>query len=144
MLDVDGKMTFMGVGLAASVATFAVFAIRQNDGVPKIQGQEHLALFARPTTSRDERAAAISAGQRAVNPSASVDYSPTATIVGNPAPQAFVNRIDGDRVIVEGPSGLVELRQGEVAPGLGQLRDVRLVNGRFVAYFVPVANQSSR
>lgn len=153
MAEVEQVMTLAGVGLATSVAAFAFVAVARNDGVPRIAGQEHLALFAQPSNSGRQRAAdsrfapapdrlvVASPGQPAM-----IDYDPTATITPASTFQTKVLRRIGGRVIVAGLDGPLSLGLGDVAPGMGRLADIRLIEGRWVAIFEtkPAQAQSSR
>lgn len=152
MPDVEQVMTVAGVGLAASVATFAYVAVSMNDGIPRIEGQEHLALFARPSHALDLRIGASTPEsaplRRDVAKSMAgpaVDYSPTASIRRNPEMQARVLQWTGQRVTVLGPEGPLDIGRGEIARDMGRLVDVRLVEGRWIAVFERQAgSQSSR
>ena len=146
MLNADQGMTLAGVGLAASVGVFAYVAVESNDGVPRIRGAEHLALFGRPSLARDERLASFGNARpfEIGEQSEPIDYAPVATIVGGGAPQVRVERVLKDRVILAGAAGQKEVRPGEVAQGFGRLQEIRIVRGRFVAVFAPDAGQISR
>jgi len=136
-------MTLAGIGLAALATGFAYLAIERNDGVPKIGGAEHLAIFARPANLRGEQpeSGAILVSEAQTLPEshspAPIDYLPTATIRGDATGRLEVQKVLKDRVLVRGPSGRAELRPGDVAKGLGRLQEIRLVRGRWTAVIVP-------
>lgn len=140
---VEQGMTLVGIALAAVTAVFAYLAIERNDGVPRIGGAEHLAIFAMPTNAQDERlptgAVVVSeaAPQSQIELSMPIDYLPTATIRGKTVGEFQVRKVLGDRVVVQGPSGATELRPGDFAKGVGRLREIRLVRGRWTAVIVP-------
>ena len=150
--NVERGMTVAGVALAGCVATFAIVAVRNSDGVPLVHGVEHLALFARPTRALDERNAssATRAGRDAKparddNAPATVDYAPTATIKSGERRPRVIDTFE-DHVLVEGDMGLIMLRPGASLRGIGRLEEIRLMRGRWVAIFGPEqgAVQSSR
>ena len=144
-MTVDQAMTVVGAGLAISVATFSVFAVKQNDGVPWVNGQEHLALFSKPSRSQDDRVVASGNGGSGANGHetslARIDYAPTASIKARSTTQGRVTRVTRDRVFIDGSNGQVELRLGDTAPGFGRLEDIRIVDGRWTAIFGGTAKQ---
>lgn len=145
-------MTVAGIALAVLATGFAYHAIERNDGVPKIGGADHLAIFAMPSKSRDKQLASgaivLSEAPMStqVDPTAPIDYVPTATIRNNPAERFQVQGVFRDRVVIQGPLGTVELRPGDIAKGLGRLQEIRLAQGRWTAVFVPESpiNHNSR
>lgn len=145
-MTADQAMTVVGAGLAMSVATFAVVAVRQNDGVPWVNGQEHLALFSKPSRSQDDRVVASGNGGSGANGHetslARIDYAPTASIKARPATPGRVTRVTRDRVLIDGSNGQLELRLGDAAPGLGRLENIRLIDGRWTAIFGGTVNRS--
>lgn len=151
-LSVEQGMTLAGVGLAALATGFAYLAIVGNDGVPKIGGAEHLAIFAMPSNMQEARLSSgvvVAPGASAISRDQSlapIDYLPTATIRANPGARPQLLKILKDRVVVQGPSGPVELRPGDFAEGFGRLREIRMMRGRWVAVIVPegVVDHSSR
>lgn len=143
VLSVERGMTFAGVGLAAVATGFAYLAIVGNDGVPKIGGAEHLAIFAMPSYTQQARLSSgvvVAPGASAISRDQSlspIDYLPTATIKANPNARLQLLKVLKDRVVFQGPSGPVELRPGDFADGFGRLREIRMTRGRWVAVIVP-------
>ncbi|HMN70961.1 MAG TPA: hypothetical protein PKA55_03715 [Rhodoblastus sp.] len=134
--------------MATGVAIFAYVAVAQNDGTPGVSGQEHLALFAKPSRAQAERLVAAGAPlpkdvaiAERDNFTATVDYAPTATIKET-TERGGMMRVLRDRVIIAGPGGVSELRPGDAAPGFGRLQDIRVVDGRWTAVFAPEVGQS--
>ena len=135
-------LTVAGVVLAGIVATFAVVSVERNDGVPRIHGVEHMALFAKPTRALDERIAYFGVGGRtvvALPPSDRspdpIDYAPTATIQLDRR-QSSLKEVFKDHVIIEGTAGRIEVRPGEVVEGFGKLQEIRRMRGQWTAVFV--------
>lgn len=151
-LSVEQAMTLAGVGLAALATGFAYLAIVGNDGVPKIGGAEHLAIFAMPSNMQEARLSSglvVAPGASAISREqslSSIDYLPTATIRANPGARLQLLKVLKDRVVVQGPSGPVELRPGDFAEGFGRLREIRMARGRWVAVIIPegAVDHSSR
>jgi len=146
-------MTIAGAGLALMCAGFAYVAIQGNDGSPRIHGVEHLALFAMPNKSREQQVISTIGKSPTSVPlvegdilAPGVDFTPTATIKPLPLVYRQVRRVVRDRVVFDGPSGIEEIRMGEIAPGIGRLRDIRRVEGRWIAVIEPEPRnaQSSR
>lgn len=146
-------MTIVGAGLALMSAGFAYVAVQNNDGSPRVHGVEHLALFAMPNRSREQKPLSPSGNSPAAIPlvegdilAPGVDFTPTATIKPLPLVYRQVRRVVRDRVVFDGPSGLEEIRMGEVAPGIGRLRQIQRVQGRWIAVIEPESRnaQSSR
>ncbi len=139
--DAERGMTVAGIGLAALATGFAYVAIERNDGVPKISGAEHLAIFAMPSNQPEERTAAaavvVPGASPAPQPPAPIDYLPTATIRDNFANQFRIRRVFKDRAVVDGPAGSLELRAGDFVRGFGRLREIRMMRGRWTAVIVP-------
>jgi hypothetical protein len=115
-----------GVVLAATVATFASIQIFENDGAPKVNGVEHLALFARPAKARDEARRQASPAPIPDVP-VEIDREPTATIrsrsnpiFGDTPPTGRaawrIVQVDRDRVVIEDDSGRIVVRKGDRAP----------------------------
>ncbi|MCB1541290.1 MAG: hypothetical protein KDJ16_06675 [Hyphomicrobiales bacterium] len=135
-------LTVAGVLLAGAIATFAAVAVERNDGVPRIHGVEHMALFARPTRALDERVGSFGVGGRTIvavphgdrSPDP-IDYSPTATIQPDRR-QPSLKEVFRDRVIIEGAAGRIEVRPGEVAEGFGELQEIRRIRGQWRAVFI--------
>lgn len=152
LLGMEAIMTVGGLGLAAGSVAFAYMAIQANDGAPRINGVEHLALFAMPNSARDSQIVSIGAGSPAAVPlmqgdvvAPAIDYTPTATI-GPALERRQVRSVGRDRVMFDGPSGPLEVRKGESAPGIGRLRDIQRIQGRWIAVIEPERRptQSSR
>ena len=150
---VDGAMTIAGAGLAVVCAGFAYVAVQHNDGSPRIHGIEHLAIFAMPNRSREQALISTVGKSAASVPLAEgdilapgIDFTPTATIKQMPLLYRQVRRVVRDRVVFDGPSGLEEVRMGEIAPGIGRLREIQKVQGRWIAVIEPEPRntQSSR
>lgn len=152
VFSVEQGMTLAGVGLAALATGFACLAIAGNNGVPKIGGAEHLAIFAMPSNTREAGLAPDAVVRSGIAPAsedqslARIDYRPTATIRTGPAERLQLRQVFRDRVVVQSRSGSVELRPGDFAKGFGRLQEIRMARGRWVAVVVPegATDHSSR
>ena len=160
---VERLMTSGGVLAALGVGVFASVQIAANDGVPKINGVQHLALFARPRERQVETTATVPSVQR-VSPTANfsgeIDFSRTASIgdrssqssrteynsVSPDSRRFSVRRVLVDRAIVETNGETIVVRLGETATGVGQLKAIVVREGRYVAIIGPElsASQTSR
>lgn len=168
---VERAMTACGVLLAFGAGAFAWTQIAGNDGNPKVNGAQHLALFGRPKEYHDEKQAlALRGPAPSVEPvvaprqpaaDAGVDFAQTATISERPAmargdpfgspirsegPDYRVRRVLADRVIVESKGETFILRIGEAAAGVGRLTAIVMREGRRVAVIgpAPAGGQTSR
>ena len=154
-------MTSCGVLAALGVSAFASIQIAGNDGVPKVNGVQHLGLFARPNERSEPGALALNPGgasgavrvAKAPQPGAgALDFSQTASIA-RPTPDGGREPLDAgarsstpgyrirhvlaDRAILERGGETLIMRIGETATGVGQLKAIVLREGRFVAIIGP-------
>lgn len=136
-----------GVALAVLTLACAAVEIRDNDGVPKVNGGGHLALFSQPARSRDQLAVAVarpvsgSAADDARTPD--VDFEATATISKRaatgvepdltPLGPPTLERFDRGIGMFRTSAGLVGLKVGDPAPGGGVIKSFRRRDGRWVA-----------
>jgi hypothetical protein len=168
---IEKAMTFCGVAVAGTVAALACLQITVNDGKPKINGAEHLALFGRPKgqerggiavasydTSRpqEKRMADEGGGGRP-----DVDFSTTASIGDGSEPERSerkdasvrpaerryrIQRVTSDSAFLEARGRTIILRVGESVAGVGQLKAIVRRDGRWVAIMGPEprVDQTSR
>ena len=142
--SVEGVMTACGVVLACGVAAFAGFETWTNDGVPKINGVDHLALYAQPNGRR-----VIEEARNAppVRTDPGIDYGPTATVRPgiDYAPTSTVRNelriveVSRDRVRLSRGAEMIELKPGQSARGVGTLRQIVWANGAWSPVFDPSA-----
>ena len=148
---------------ALGVAAFAFVATWTNDGVPKINGVDHLALFAKPIVRRQDAPTAPSAPARVVLAEAKapesggptgveIDYGPTASTAPTARPTAQTDsatkpvlapgayrlvRATRARVRFARGREIVELQPGESAPGFGLLKAIVWRDGAWSPVFEP-------
>ena len=90
-------MTIVGAGLALMSAGFAYVAVQNNDGSPRVHGVEHLALFAMPNRSREQKPLSPSGNSPAAIPLVEGDIR----FLDAPEPVlAFVREGAGQRLLV--------------------------------------------
>lgn len=108
--------------LALGSAAFAVQMIGAQDQTPTIAGEEHLAIYARPSIlaaqrKREQRVAASAKRE--------VDYSPVGAI---PTPQLGNFRLieaNETTALIREPGGAaVRVSIGDVVPGLGKIQSI--------------------
>lgn len=117
----DTALKVSGVVLALALVGAASLEMARNNGVPKVNGLQHLAVFARPARIRDERLR--QAGETPAPKD--IDFEPTATIA--PPEFASVRKVERDRVTITTREGDVTVRIGAMVEGYGQL--VAIVGG---------------
>lgn len=136
----DFAIRSAGVALAFAACAFAYGELGNADGAPKINGMDHLALFAQPARLRDQRLSQEAASKIA----SGVDYAPTAT-VGRSAERYSIFRVERDLVVMRGPDGLFAVGIGETAPGRGRLVAIVGREGAWRPQFAPDSGaQTSR
>ena len=132
-----------GTSLAVGSATFAIFMIANNDGVPKINSKEDFALFAMPSSYTRTKSDNLTAREIALlkqNPQ--IDYTPigsvqknSANATQNAAPNNLshsqidlndfqITSVFNDHVLLTTPMGLRMVQKGSVVAGLGRILSV--------------------
>ncbi len=125
-----------GVALAFCACAFA-YGELGSSGAPKINGMDHLALFAQPHRLRDDRL------RQEAERRPGLDYAPTATI-GKDAGGHSIWRVERDLVVFRGPEGLFAVHIGDEAPGHGRLVSIDRRDGAWRPTFAKARGQTSR
>ena len=147
-----------GIALAGVIAATATMQVRDNDGMPKIYGAEHLALFAQASRGRapdDAGGQSVATSStkspvRATAPAA-VDFETTATIRTDREPDAdreagvvgapALKSVERGSGAFRTPNGVVMRRVGETAPDGRRIVAFKRRDGEWVAVVSP---QTSR
>lgn len=122
-------LRFAGVALASGSVAFATHMMGAGDRRPQITGVEHLAIYARPATSKAQRAR--------VDPREKVDFTPVGAIRKD-APEIVL----GDFELIGAAPGAATIRtpQGRVArvapgarlAGVGAVLSIERRGGKWV------------
>lgn len=122
----DLALGAVGFGLAGASATFAVVMIANNDGGPRVNAADKLAIFAQPASTPYNGGYGRSARAQ------QYDMTPVGTVRARtshvPAPPAE-KTVDGYRMrgysqgeaLVQGPEGFVNVKVGSEIDGLGRV-----------------------
>lgn len=125
----DTALRSVGVALAGGSLAFAAHMLSEPDRKPGIVGLEHLAIYAKPTTSTARRPQTLARGQ--------IDYTPVGATRGvfsevNVAGFDLVDAAPG-RAVLRTPQGRVtRVAAGERLAGVGEIFSIERRDGKWV------------
>lgn len=128
----DLGLRFAGVGLATASIAFAAHMTAESDRAPQINGVEHLAIFAQPTTlaARHARTQGIDYTPIGATPSAASQTraAPQTTLTG----YEVLDVVSG-AALIRAPDGrATRVAPGERLAGAGRVLDITRAQGKWL------------